>query len=229
MTLKLTIVAHRGAWSGCPELSVPAVEKNSEAAFRLAVEHHFGIETDFRDICGKVVVSHNPPPADALSAQDFFNLLEPGQTVLVNIKADGLAASLEELRRHTRLAYCRPYAFDMSVPDTLEYEKADFPFLERLSEYETLGCTGSGNFPAHSGIWLDAFHKQWYGLEDIRTLLAHHRRVAIVSPDLHARPYGQVWDWVKELLKEPDVFCTSAELILCTDHPFAARRFFEQK
>lgn len=117
----------------------------------------------------------------------------------------------------------------MSVPDTLEYEKADFPFLERLSEYETLGCTGSGNFPAHSGIWLDAFHKQWYGLEDIRTLLAHHRRVAIVSPDLHARPYGQVWDWVKELLKEPDVFCTSAELILCTDHPFAARRFFEQK
>ena len=202
MTLKLTIVAHRGAWSGCPELGVPAVEKNSEAAFRLAVEHHFGIETDFRDICGKVVVSHNPPPADALSAQDFFNLLEPGQTVLVNIKADGLAASLEELRRHTRLAYCRPYAFDMSVPDTLEYEKADFPFLERLSEYETLGCTGSGNFPAHSGIWLDAFHKQWYGLEDIRTLLAHHRRVAIVSPDLHARPYGQVWDWVKELLKD---------------------------
>ena len=86
MTLKLTIVAHRGAWSGCPELGVPAVEKNSEAAFRLAVEHHFGIETDFRDICGKVVVSHNPPPADALSAQDFFNLLEPGQTVLVNIK-----------------------------------------------------------------------------------------------------------------------------------------------
>lgn len=57
MTLKLTIVAHRGAWSGCPELGVPAVEKNSEAAFRLAVEHHFGIETDFRDICGKVVVS----------------------------------------------------------------------------------------------------------------------------------------------------------------------------
>lgn len=50
-----------------------------------------------------------------------------------------------------------------------------------------------------------------------------------MSPDLHARPYGQVWDWVKELLKEPDVFCTSAELILCTDHPFAARRFFEQK
>ena len=122
MTLKLTIVAHRGAWSGCPELGVPAVEKNSEAAFRLAVEHHFGIETDFRDICGKVVVSHNPPPADALSAQDFFNLLEPGQTVLVNIKADGLAASLEELRRHTRLAYCRPYAFDMSVPDSWEYE-----------------------------------------------------------------------------------------------------------
>lgn len=178
MTLKFTIVAHRGAWSGCPELGVPAVEKNSEAAFRLAVEHHFGIETDFRDICGKVVVSHNPPPADALSAQDFFNLLEPGQTVLVNIKADGLAASLEELRRHTRLAYCRPYAFDMSVPDTLEYEKADFPFLERLSEYETLGCTGSGNFPLTRAFGSTPFTSSGTGWR----IFAHCSHITAESP-----------------------------------------------
>lgn len=228
--LRFTIAAHRGAWSGSAEANVPAVEKNSLAAFRIATENHFGIETDFRDICGRLYISHNPPDLDAPRAIDLVELLKPGQTVLVNVKADGLAPALKQLADLSKFGECRLFAFDMSVPDTLGYMTARFPFLERVSEYEPVdvvrplsGCV----FPKRSGIWLDGFRSVWYDEPFLRRALKDFGRVAVVSPELHGRDPYRLWRMLDAVLSDPgsDV-PEKAELILCTDRPFEARTRF---
>jgi glycerophosphoryl diester phosphodiesterase len=56
-------------------------EQNTEAAFRRALENGFGIETDFRDCGGSLVVSHDPAlsgsPPVKLTADDFFAVCPP--------------------------------------------------------------------------------------------------------------------------------------------------------
>ena len=214
----MKIIAHRGAWSGDSKLCVPACPKNSLEAFKTAVRFGFGIETDFRDICGKIVISHNPPEADALPAEDFFKILHPGQIVAVNIKADGLADALHHL--WTELApKAVPFAFDMSVPDTLGYAACGFPFFERQSEYEK-----SVVWPQAAGFWLDGFHSTWFGEADIRTLLDSERPVCIVSPELHGREEHDCWNILEKLARSG----RSQNIWLCTDKPFvAAERFGE--
>jgi hypothetical protein len=42
--------------------------KKTLAAFERALQNGFGIETDFRDHNGKVVISHDPVTADSIVA-----------------------------------------------------------------------------------------------------------------------------------------------------------------
>ena len=228
----IKIVAHRGLWAGDEELGVPAVQKNSADAFRLATEHRFGIETDFRDLAGKVVISHNPPTVEAMTAEAFAELLTPGQVVFINVKADGLANSLTDLAKHSILGKCERYAFDMSVPDTLGYISADFPILERVSEYENILNSASvikGVFPERSGIWLDGFHSDWYSALELEGACGAFSRIAVVSPELHGRSHQHVWEMVKKsLMKHQQTDGDSTEFLLCTDKPFEARRYFNE-
>ena len=214
----MKIIAHRGAWCGDAELGVPAVEKNSEEAFRIAVQYDFGIETDFRDVYGTVVISHNPPTAGAMLAEDFFKMVKPGQIIAVNVKADGVASELNALWKKYA-PHCIPFAFDMSVPDTLGYEKEGFPFFERRSEYEREFV-----WEHAEGYWLDGFHSVWFNLEDVAEMLEKNKPVCIVSPELHGRDYVALWNQLlayKE--KNPE---HSENIWLCTDLPFDAERFF---
>lgn len=216
----MKIIAHRGAWCGAPELNVPACEKNSREAFETAVRFGFGIETDFRDLCGEIVISHNPPEADALLAEDFFKLLQPGQIVAVNVKADGIAEALHELWQ-TCAPAAVPFAFDMSVPDTLGYVACGFPFFERQSEYEKSVVWGKA-----AGFWLDGFHSTWFTEETIRTLLTYERPVCIVSPELHGRDESECWNVLEKLARSG----LGQNIWLCTDKPFSAsKRFGEFK
>lgn len=217
----MKIIAHRGAWSGDVNLGVPPVEKNSEDAFRIAIQYDFGIETDFRDVYGSVVISHNPPNEEAMLAEDFFKMVKPGQILAVNVKSDGLAHVLKSLW----LKYaptCVPFAFDMSVPDTLGYVREGFPFFERRSEYEKDSVWESAR-----GTWLDGFHSIWFDLCDIDNILKLRKPVCIVSPELHGRDYAPFWNQLASYVEHNSE--KSEDIWLCTDKPFEADRFFNHR
>ncbi|MDR1148515.1 MAG: hypothetical protein LBK66_07780 [Spirochaetaceae bacterium] len=70
----MNIIGHRGFW-------ITESEQNTEAAFRRALENGFGIETDFRDCGGNLVISHDPALGGSLpvklTADDFFAAYPP--------------------------------------------------------------------------------------------------------------------------------------------------------
>jgi hypothetical protein len=207
----MKILAHRGHWL---ELS----EKNSTAAFERAWAGGFGIETDLRDLGGRVVVSHDPPGNDAAS---FESLLQAhaargcGTPLALNIKADGLQSAVAQLLAKYRVADF--FVFDMSVPDSLSYLTAGLPVFLRLSEFES----ETSLIDRAVGIWLDAFAGEWWAADTVRNLCTRGKAVAIVSPELHGRPHLDAWQILRSLT--PDV---RGKVLLCTDFPDSAAKFF---
>jgi glycerophosphoryl diester phosphodiesterase len=207
----MKFLAHRGHWLTRPET-------NSVTAFDRAWSGGHGIETDLRDLDGEVVVSHDPPKKGALSFVQFleaYSARGANTPLALNIKADGLteavASALADLPAQNF------FVFDMSIPDSLHYLRRGLPVFLCLSEYE-------GETPLleqASGIWLDAFEGEWWSLATIRSLMARGKSVAIVSPELHRRPHEQVWQTLKGLEKNQ-----RDALMLCTDFPDAAEKFF---
>ena len=63
----MQLIAHRGFW-------LDPKEKNTEIAFSRALSHGFGIETDFRDLNGQLVISHDIPVIGAMSANQLIAL-----------------------------------------------------------------------------------------------------------------------------------------------------------
>jgi hypothetical protein len=201
------ILSHRGYWT-TPD------EKNTEAAFRRSFELGFGTETDFRDLDGDIVISHDPPRAGAMRAADFLALLgDLSLPIAVNVKADGLAAGLAEMAR--RAALRNWFVFDMSVPDTLEQLRVGNPVFCRLSEYEADGPLTR----RAAGIWLDAFENIWYTPDLVRALLSRGQRVCVVSAELHGREPATQWAMLRDLAGAPN-------LMICTDRPDEARAAF---
>lgn len=203
----MIILSHRGYWT-TPD------EKNTEAAFRRSFELGFGTETDFRDLDGDIVISHDPPRAGAMRAADFLALLgDLSLPIAVNVKADGLAAGLAEMAR--RAALRNWFVFDMSVPDTLEQLRVGNPVFCRLSEYEADGPLTR----RAAGIWLDAFENIWYTPDLVRALLSRGQRVCVVSAELHGREPATQWAMLRDLAGAPN-------LMICTDRPDEARAAF---
>lgn len=207
----MQFLAHRGLWRAPPE-------KNTQAAFLRAWEGGYGIETDVRDLVGTTVISHDPPDSTAMALKDFLLARAthgPKTPLALNIKADGLAVDVQRLI--TLAGTSNFFVFDMSVPDTLHYLRAGMPVFVRLSEYEPQ----SSLLARAAGVWLDAFETDWWEADILRDLTAHGKRVAIVSPELHRRPHEEVWR------KIMDVDAAMKEsLLLCTDFPDEAARFF---
>ena len=143
----MKIIAHRGMWSKLQE-------KNTLTAFKRALEHGFGIETDFRDRDGRLVISHDLPDENSISAETFFDLCNQytdADPHAINIKSDGLqtlhASHVKEWPSK------RYFIFDMSVPDTLGYLKAQLNTFSRVSEHETYQDFGGKT----KGVWVDGF------------------------------------------------------------------------
>jgi hypothetical protein len=193
---------------------------NGMAAFERAWSGGHGIETDLRDLDGDIVISHDPPRKGACTFAQFLEAYAArgAQTPLaLNIKADGLQDAIAKA-----LATCRVrnfFAFDMSVPDSLSYLRHGPPVFVRLSEFEK----ETALFERAAGVWLDAFESEWWSLDTIRSLCSRKKAVAIVSPELHGRPHQPTWQMLKGL--EPSLRDT---LMLCTDFPDAADKFFRK-
>ena len=210
----IQIIAHRGLWTR-PE------EKNTEAAFENALSQEFGIETDFRDMLGDLVVSHDPPTQNAMSVKrltDCYLLNSANALMALNIKSDGLHELMAKFAAHSKLK--NYFVFDMSIPDTLGYIKKGIPFYSRVSEYEIAPVF----LEQAEGIWLDCFKSDWYDADLLRRYLNMGKAIAIVSPELHQRPHAEIWNLVKK-----NKFHLNSMMSICTDFPVEAREFFNAK
>jgi hypothetical protein len=209
----MKLLAHRGAWT-------EPGEKNSLASLVAAVEAGHGVETDIRDLDGRLVISHDMPTREAHVDLDAFldrvAVTPQAGLLALNIKADGLQAPLSQALRSRGIT--RWFAFDMSVPDLLGWRRQGLPCAVRLSEYED----GGPLLDDAPFVWLDAFQDDtWYSPALVRELLARGKTVAIVSPELHKRAWAPAWERLAGLDD------TSGRLYLCTDLITQAMEVFD--
>lgn len=208
----MRILSHRGFW-------LEPSEKNTLGAFDRSFRSGFGTETDIRDLEGILVIAHDPPRHGAMTAEYMLTLhdaIDPALPLALNVKADGLQAMTTALIE--RFGLTEAFVFDMSIPDMLQWLKSGVPVYTRLSDVEPEPLLAD----RCAGIWLDAFHSDWWDATTIERQLAAGRRVCIVSPDLHRRDHRPVWD----RLAAAGVIATD-DVMLCTDFPQAAKEFFE--
>jgi len=208
---EMGFLAHRGWWQR-PE------EKNTPAAFNRAFAAGFGVETDFRDAGGNLVISHDPPMGIVPGVEDLLKAHagagHPGW-LAVNIKADGLQRRVKGAME--RFGVERYFVFDMSVPDMIVYLREGLAVFTRQSEMEPTPALYEGA----AGVWLDMFDGNWVTQHTVEGHLAAGKRVALVSPELHKRRHLEYWATLKGW-----ACMHSDRVLLCTDFPNTARTFF---
>lgn len=197
-----TILAHRGYWD-------TVEEQNTAFAFNKADNHGFGVETDIWVKDNQLVISHDSPTKYS-PGFEILSKYNPSMAVALNVKSDNVHYYAKELTKLKGYYFC----FDASVPESIRLIKAGIPVFTRLSEYEPYPAF----YEQASGIWMDMFKCNHISAEEIKEHQANGKRVAIVSPELHKRPYMDYWRY----LKENDV----TDIMLCTDFPTEARNFF---
>ena len=210
-----SILAHRGYF-------LKESERNSAVALNRALEYGFGLETDVRDLNGRLVISHDPPLDSSLPTELswlFERIVTSGSTarIALNVKADGLKTAIYELVKLTGINLDQIYVFDMSVPDGLAYISSPMHAYSRVSEYE--------NRPAYAdkvrGVWVDNFTGAFPQVERAADLMSKGIRAAIVSPELHRRNHLQLWSAILDSgIYENTLF------EICTDLPVEAANYF---
>lgn len=205
----MQILSHRGFW-------LHPLEKNTKTAFQRSSEAGFGIETDIRDCKGQIVISHDMPKGNEILLEEFIKFIRPNAfPIAFNIKADGLALQVKSiLQRIENLDF---FVFDMSVPDTRLYMNEEIPFFSRMSEIETKPIW----MDKAQGVWLDSFSDIWYNVDFINSLLQQNKKVCIVSPELHSKDHRGLWEMLLPIASSP-------LLMLCTDYPEKAQKFFRE-
>lgn len=204
----MKIISHRGFWR-VPE------EKNSRRAFERTIYSGFGTETDVRDHCGDLVVSHDAPTGAEMPWIDVVEAFDgSGLPLAVNVKADGLVSLLKQAFNGRAIEW---FAFDMSGPETLRCLRAGLPYYTRHSDIEPNPIL----YDDAKGVWLDGFNGDWFDCSTITSHLECGKSVCIVSSELHGRDPLTLWCELKPLRDAPGV-------ILCTDRPDQALRTIKQ-
>lgn len=210
-----SILAHRG-------LFLSESEKNSPEALRRALNEGFGIETDLRDLNGRVVISHDPPQGSPPPSTLEWLLEQVASSpsagkVGLNIKSDGLSSMIESKLEAIELEAERFFVFDMSIPDCLSYLNGALPVYSRISDYEPVPTF----LDRAQGVWVDNFSGSFQQVKCARELIGQGVRVAVVSPELHRRNHESLWNEIDE-----EGLHLSPLFELCTDFPMeAANRF----
>lgn len=208
----MIVLSHRGYW-------VEPGEKNKEVAFERSFSMGFGTETDIRDYCGHLVISHDIPNEKSITVERFFQIYKSYHIDLplaLNIKADGLQVLLLDLLK--KYAINSYFVFDMAVPDGILYVRHRMNVFTRQSEYEEQPSF----YKDAEGIWLDEFHKHWIDSRVLQQHISAGKKVCIVSPDLHGRDYLAEWSEYKDIAAASK----GGQIMLCTDYPERARTFF---
>ena len=209
----MQIISHRGFWQNANDM-------NSICSLERSLKCNFGVETDIRDYLGEMVISHDIPSKNSPLFEDFLKIYNNHNSKLIlalNIKSDGLCIKLKKLiEQYNIINY---FVFDMSIPETLVYLKNNINFFIRQSEYEEKNI-----FYNNIGIWMDELTKEWIKENSIKSNLNTGKYVCMVSPEIHSRDYIRSWIRYKRVV---DKYETN-KLILCTDLPDEARRFFNE-
>lgn len=205
----MIILSHRGLWHSLPE-------RNKREAFIESFNAGFGTETDLRDICGKIVISHDMPNGDEITFEEVLQIMDGRNLPLaLNIKADGQATViLELLKKYNHTNY---FTFDMSVPDMIVQIENGLDVFTGQSDVIPQPIL----LNKCRGVWLDAFNSDWYDSERLDEIVNAAGRVCIVSADLHKRDTEYQW----EQIKKSQSF-NNDNLMLCTDKPLAAKEYF---
>ena len=210
----MEIIAHRGLWK-IPE------EKNTLKSLYLALEKGYGVETDVRDLNGKLVISHDMPIAEsAIFLEDFlsyYSINGFASTLALNIKSDGLQVKLKQML--AEYAVEKYFVFDMSIPDTYGYLDERMITFIRRSEVESYCNLAS----CAQGIWLDELRGPWVSKKILLEILEQEKNLCIVSAELHKRDHADQWDLIQsvlETLQLPEGF------MICTDMPNEAKGYF---
>lgn len=211
----MQIIAHRGFWK-------TQEERNSRMALERAMECGYGFETDFRDYGGKVLISHNPPVGDELTADELFRMYaESGKngTLALNIKSDGLQDMMRELLE--KYGIDDYFLFDMSVCDTIPYIERKMKIASRSSEFEPY-------LPFYKDsevVWVDYFDGRTNVVDELRKYIADGKMPCIVSPELHGLPYEAMWQILNEQIVNGKIV---NDIMLCTDVPDKAEQYFNR-
>ncbi|SFS83281.1 hypothetical protein SAMN02910357_02104 [Succinivibrio dextrinosolvens] len=210
----MNILAHRGYWN-------KTIKHNSEKAIRYAIEKGFGFESDIRDYCERLVISHNIADKNALDAEVVFKWLhefEDKYTFAINIKADGLKDVLSSLL--TKYEISNYFLFDMSVPQMVEFMDMNLNFFTRQSEIELNPCL----YDKAAGVWIDGFWStDWITERLLKEHLKNEKKICLVSPELHGRSdYKLFWKRIK------DYVINDGNVMLCTDVPDEAKEYFNE-
>ena len=206
----MVILCHRGFWGR----SVPA---NSLQALKASLESGFGFESDLRDYQGRLVIAHNIAEEISPAAEQVFAYLQEYSDrycFAVNIKADGLKDQLAGLLKKYHIK--NYFAFDMSVPQMIEYRDMGITYFTRQSEHECAPVL----YADAAGVWIDAFEDDaWVTERLIEEHVKNGKKVCLVSPDLHGRDPAEFWARLKKA-------GSSEQVMLCTDRPIEADQYF---
>ncbi len=208
----MLILSHRGYW-------LTPQEKNTPRAFARSFHLGFGTELDLRDLAGRLVVSHDPPGANALPAEVLFGIhdgIDPQLPLALNIKADGVQQLLLPIVGDGTLR--NVFLFDMSVPDAVQWLRTPLPVFTRHSDVEREPAF----YDQAAGVWLDGFRSDWWDASVIARHVDAGKKVCIVSPELHGREHRKVWERLAA-----GGFGAESRVMLCTDHPVEARGAFD--
>lgn len=209
----MNIIAHRGYW-------LKSEEKNTFSALCLALEKGFGVETDIRDIDGRLVISHDMPTiSNVLHLDDFLEFYSSQKfhaTLALNIKSDGLHIRLNDMLMRYKVE--NYFVFDMSVPDTFGYLDLCMKTYIRRSDFEY----HPELMYLSDGVWMDELKRAWISKVSILKLLEYTKKICIVSADLHGREFFHQWQQIKLAVD----FIGVDNFMICTDKPDAAERYF---
>lgn len=209
----MEILAHRGVWS-TPE------EKNNVDALVKAITMGYGIETDIRDYCGKLVISHDVANGNAPLFTEFLQRIravDMARTLALNIKSDGLQELIKDALSEFELEDY--FLFDMSIPELVVNERKGLKFYTRHSDIES-HCV---MYDKAAGVWMDSFYDNaWLKEEYIIKHIRNGKSVAIISPEIHGFEYMGAWQMIKQANEK-----VGGDIKLCTDMPNKAKEYFE--
>ena len=199
------ILAHRGVWTN-------DTDQNSSRALQDGVLNGFGVETDFRDNLGSLVISHdisiNPKLFD-------FHLFNSSNRFAINLKSDGLLNFF--VPYIDVLIESKSFVFDASIPEIVKYRRSGIPLALRLSEYEK-------ELPWRSEyVWVDSFNSDWWIDDEYIYKLMDVSHLIFVSPELHGRDYRRAHDWFVRERKKGNLGFS-----VCTDHPFELKSAYHE-